>query len=296
MSTLPYFKWYAADAEGDDFYLSLTDAELATYHRLLNRSWMNDGIPADLDQLGAILRRPPSYIKKIWPKLSQRWKISPRDPTKLVNPRQELELTEAIEVSNRNRRPGNTNAKRHRVLVANESRFSETPRAYESVCVSDSLSSFPQTSTETSSRASGAKTLEVVARPSMRFEEWWERYPLKNGKNVAAGVWIGIVTIDNENAVFACLERYLASDHVARGIVMRPNNWLHDCSRDGWASEWPLPVQPKRNGYQEPERPADTWNGEGDTLPAGFENWTEKERQAWLRTSISYSGPAKGTV
>jgi hypothetical protein len=74
---------------------------------------------------------------------------------------------------------------------------------------------------------------------SMRFQEWWARYPRKTGEQVCAQLWISLVTTDNEAAVFACLGRYLASDEVSRKVVMAPNNWLHDCSRDGWKSDWP---------------------------------------------------------
>jgi hypothetical protein len=74
---------------------------------------------------------------------------------------------------------------------------------------------------------------------SGRFREFWERYPLKNGENLCAGVWTGIVTVEMEEPLFACLGRYLDSEQVHRGVVMKPNNWLHDCSRDGWRSDWP---------------------------------------------------------
>ena len=76
---------------------------------------------------------------------------------------------------------------------------------------------------------------------SSRFTEFWERYPLKTGKPVTFGVWAGLVSPKDEEAVFACLGRYLESDQVARGTVKLPNNWLHDCARDKWESDWPKP-------------------------------------------------------
>lgn len=101
MTNLPYYRWYPADAEGDDFYASLTDAEGWTYHRLLNRSWMNDGIPADLNELARILHRPRKYVDRVWERLAGRWVPSPRDPNKLINPRQERERAYAITKSER---------------------------------------------------------------------------------------------------------------------------------------------------------------------------------------------------
>jgi hypothetical protein len=87
--------------------------------------------------------------------------------------------------------------------------------------------------------------LAVVSWSSMRFAEWWAAYPLKQGENLCAGLWTSLVTVENEAAVFACMARYLASDHVARGVVKAPNNWLHDCSRDNWASDWPAAANSK---------------------------------------------------
>ena len=86
---------------------------------------------------------------------------------------------------------------------------------------------------------------------SLRFPEFWKRYPLKDvAENLSAGVWLGLVTIDVEAAVFSCLERYLASDQVARGVVKSPNNWLHDCARANWECVWPA-AQPA-NGSGKP--------------------------------------------
>jgi hypothetical protein len=72
-----------------------------------------------------------------------------------------------------------------------------------------------------------------------RFAEWWQAYPLRKGRDLCAQLWLSVVTSENETAVFACLERYLISKQVADGCVMAPNNWLHDCSRDNWETDWP---------------------------------------------------------
>ncbi len=82
---------------------------------------------------------------------------------------------------------------------------------------------------------------------SMRFSEFWDKYPLKDGLQMCSQLWLSLVTVESEGAVFDCLSRYLSSDHVARGVVKSPNNWLHDCSRDAWKSDWPRPA-PVPNG------------------------------------------------
>jgi hypothetical protein len=75
--------------------------------------------------------------------------------------------------------------------------------------------------------------------PSERFDEAWAMWPLKVEKDAAARAWVSVVTRSVEEAVFACIGRYLASDQVARGVVGKFAGWLFQQSRDGWAGEWP---------------------------------------------------------
>lgn len=179
MKTLPYFKWFSADAEGDDFYISLTDAEGWTFHRCLNRAWMNDGIPADLDELGAILHKPRAYMDKVWPKLSRRWVQSPRDPEKLVNPRQEEERSVAIAKSENNKRVGDANGSRTR----RERVTNDPQRTYVSVSdsASDSSSQFL--------KESARQIQKVVALPGFDFEAWfkerWGLHPIPGKPQIA---------------------------------------------------------------------------------------------------------------
>ena len=71
------------------------------------------------------------------------------------------------------------------------------------------------------------------------FRIFWNRYPLKDGENLCCQLWLSLVTPENQAAVLACLDRYLKSEQVSRGVVKSPRNWLHDSSRDGWAADWP---------------------------------------------------------
>jgi len=74
---------------------------------------------------------------------------------------------------------------------------------------------------------------------SERFEEAWAMWPLKVERDAAAHAWLSVVTRSREEAVFACIGRYLASDQVARGVVSKFAGWLFQANRDEWASEWP---------------------------------------------------------
>ena len=95
------------------------------------------------------------------------------------------------------------------------------------------------------------------AAPSEKFPEFWEAYPWKQRENLCAQLWLSYVTVDDEARVFACLQRYLLSDQVARGVVMRPDNWLRDCARDGWGSDWPARASLSKV-MQNEQRPPET--------------------------------------
>ena len=86
-------------------------------------------------------------------------------------------------------------------------------------------------------------------KPSERFEEFWQRYPQKIGKDEACRAYVSVVTLANEAEMFAELERYEASDEWARGVYQRAANWLYRGSRCGW-SDMPAPVV-QRNGRRE---------------------------------------------
>lgn len=76
---------------------------------------------------------------------------------------------------------------------------------------------------------------------SARFDEFWGKHPGKKlRKDPAAGVWAHEVTTENEAAVFACLDRYLASQEVANRAYMNPENWLSECAAGKFEATWPV--------------------------------------------------------
>jgi hypothetical protein len=86
---------------------------------------------------------------------------------------------------------------------------------------------------------------DMNAEPSQRFEELWAMWPLKTGIDSAGHDWTSHVTVLNEEKVFACARRFLASDQAARGII--PNlgsaernlGWIAKCAKDRWECDWP---------------------------------------------------------
>lgn len=80
---------------------------------------------------------------------------------------------------------------------------------------------------------------DLTGRTSGRWQEFIDRYPLRVELNDAASQFVSVVTELNEAQVFACLDRYLLSDQVARGVVSKPAKWLLTQHRDKWIADWP---------------------------------------------------------
>lgn len=242
MKALPYFKWFPADAETDEAYVSMSDQQLGFFHRCLNRAWLNDGLPADLDQLAGVMRVTRKYLDTIWRQVGKCWY---EENGRLLNPRQEEERKHAIEKS----------AKASDAVRTRYGRRTDAlPRAYVSVCVSESVSEEVKTLQEEKQlqepdfaqkiRAPRAADLTPNDPPSERFEEVWAKWPLKVEKDAAAQAWLSVVPRSQEERVLACVRRYLASGQVERGAVQKLAGWLWKQGRDNWEAAWPLPPRP----------------------------------------------------
>jgi len=84
------------------------------------------------------------------------------------------------------------------------------------------------------------KTEESSTGLEEQFESVWNRWPRRVGKDQAARDWVNYVDDSNLPKVLACVERYLASDEVKRGVCMRLGRFLVQCHRDDWENDWPL--------------------------------------------------------
>src|SRR4030095_10356179 len=58
----PGFFWYPKDVDTDEAVCIMEDAEYGFYCRCLNHSWINDGLPGDLEKLAKILGKTKKYV------------------------------------------------------------------------------------------------------------------------------------------------------------------------------------------------------------------------------------------
>jgi uncharacterized protein YdaU (DUF1376 family) len=222
LKTLPYFRWYPADAVGDEFYAHLTCAELGVYHRCLDHSWMNDGIPADTAALAIICHMSRKPFEKVWGKVNQRWSASPRDPARLVNPRQERERDYAIRVGENNKRPGNANAFKSRTDGDKNAFHAGARRASDSV--SDSDSEQP------------TQKKEPATREPDLFDAFWEIF-VDGGKalndedkGAALKLWLDF-SLDDQQKIIAWAKTQLYEKWTEERYMPMPAKVLRD---KGW--------------------------------------------------------------
>lgn len=140
---LPYYRWYPKDAESDERF-SLMDIEAeALFRRLLDRSWINDGLPNDIGSLVKSARCSVEFFERWWPQVKPLF--APGEDGRLRNKRLEEERALVVRVSDSKKRPGNRNRLKHKPvasirkceIVANVCDL----RASDSDSVSESISS-----------------------------------------------------------------------------------------------------------------------------------------------------------
>ncbi len=66
MAKPPSFQWYPKDCDTDENVRGMDDREFGFYMRCLNHSWLNNGLPGDLIELGRVMGKSQNYLEKIW--------------------------------------------------------------------------------------------------------------------------------------------------------------------------------------------------------------------------------------
>ncbi len=89
-----------------------------------------------------------------------------------------------------------------------------------------------------------ARAADLNGIAGNRFDEFWQRYPRQDDRDSAVRMYLSVVTADEEPLVFACLDRYAASDEVARRVVMASWKWLEQQHRNQWGGRWPMRAAP----------------------------------------------------
>ncbi len=100
---LPYFCWYAADADTDENFRAMTDEQVGFYLRCLNHCWINGSLPADPDEAALVMGRSRSKFDRLWERVGKCFRAHPENPLRVINPRQEKERASALNKSEKAR-------------------------------------------------------------------------------------------------------------------------------------------------------------------------------------------------
>ncbi len=225
----PAFLYYPGDIDSDEQVRAMSDLEFGFHVRLLGHAWLNNGIPADLERLAAIMTRPVDYVRTLWPALAPCWIQHPTAGDRLVNPgleAQRAELDERREAAREaaNRRWSGSKGSASALpthsagnTVAMPVHSGRKARAVPSVCSSFSI---------TSSRKE-----EPTANAQFDAQAWWNRllatYPNPTDTDHCCRVFISLV--DDEQtaqAVLDGLERWKRSETWAGGYIHSMRRWL----------------------------------------------------------------------
>jgi uncharacterized protein YdaU (DUF1376 family) len=202
LNGLPYFKWYPADAETDEDYSAMNDTELGFYHRCLNRSWINSGLPADHARLARLLKVSPAYLQKMWTRVGKKFQLS-ENTGRLVNKRQEDERTKAVSKSEKS---------------ANAARK----------CHANGLRSQNGSSHSAGRQALGGA--DSGSESDSDFEKFWSFSWRKTGKQPARKAWEKKAKTTEIKAIIQAGVERDGPIYMAREIEHRPHmsTWLNE--------------------------------------------------------------------
>ena len=91
------------------------------------------------------------------------------------------------------------------------------------------------------SNPNGAKPeLQAPQNSTNGFPEFWAPYPRKgHHRPKAEAAWRDLVPNGKKPKALACLTRYLASQEVADGVILNPENFIRENALTNWDAEWP---------------------------------------------------------
>ncbi len=270
-SGLPYFKWYPSDAECDENFRAMSDAEIGFYIRCLNHSWINGSIPADPAKRAKVLRTRLDVANRMWESVGKMY--SPKEQSRtlsdlsstldrdhLVNRRQESERESAT-------------SRRAKSLFANEVKYSrrsqgvamesQTPPISESESESDITPIIPSAVASGKKKPGKPKMADALRLLASRTGEdrtsWWEAfwrvYPCHESPTPAALAFEKVVeTREQAEVVYRGAVRYAAKIAADPSRIKKyGQGWIND---EMWLAE-DVTVVVKSSQYVTPGSPED---------------------------------------
>jgi uncharacterized protein YdaU (DUF1376 family) len=138
---------YPAEADADENFRLMSFEQRGLYWTLLDHAWLNSGLPADPEEIREMCRLSKHDFDRMWKRVSKCFKLV---GYRMVNPRQEIERSEAISKSEKA-----TSAVRTRYERTTSEDTNVSIRASDSESYSSSKEINPKKEEQISSRARG---------------------------------------------------------------------------------------------------------------------------------------------
>ena len=236
MRDLPYYKMWVKDFDTDENVRLMDVREAGLFLWCMNHAWTNNGLPANEADVGRLFKLSVRDFKAAWPRVSLAFPIS--EDGRRRNHRQEEEREKAQRVSQNNKRPGNANASRTRLIGdPNDPQHARARADY----VSESVSVPENQKGDIGENAPFIRKPAKMsnAKISTRLQEWLDGYPRVSEPISAIQALVSVLTSENESAAFACRDRYLASAEVARGAISDACRFIFEQAKCNWSGKWP---------------------------------------------------------
>jgi uncharacterized protein YdaU (DUF1376 family) len=224
MSQAPAFQLYAADFYMDT--LTWETDDIGVYFCLLMAEWVNGPLDNNTRTLAKIAKKTHQKFIKNWTKISQ--KFVETDTGTLINLRLEEEREKQLNYREKQSIKGKRSAELRSTTVATTVQPLYQPEGNSSVF----------------SLQSSIKDLNTFAT---FFTEWWQVYPLRNGKRVGRKdclnylKGIKLQNGDRELLIKATIN-YSQSQQVTQGFCKDPIRFLR---KDFWR-DWIEPEKPQQ--------------------------------------------------
>lgn len=165
-----YFRWFPAEAELDEDWCLMSMAERGLYISLLNYSWLNDGLPADTEDMARAVRVGVEEFRSLWVKVGRKFFLH---DGRLRNNRQEEERSAINTRSGKNADAANR-------------RWERNANAYANADANAMLRAYNYNSNSVSNSSSSERESEGKPEPTQKeldeFLEWADAVYLRHPK------------------------------------------------------------------------------------------------------------------
>jgi uncharacterized protein YdaU (DUF1376 family) len=260
---LPYFKMYPADADTDEHFRLMTFEQRGLYWTLLNHAWLNDGLPASVDDIRDLCRLAQPEFDRMWERVSKCFEVV---DGRLRNRRQEKERAEVRSKSEQSadaarkmhERKASAGADAHASAERPQDfrRADAVPRAYDSVSESAFEVDFNKSENQEGSKP------ETVTDDQTAFEELLGMFlALGRGMTVADRI-----RCENEWKALAFHDKLRAVRHVRASLaewrtrptekIAQPWNYLREHHWERAAPRLLIQTRPPTRAEEAHERAA----------------------------------------